>query len=73
MNPSPVKGKTRRKPCTENPSARFDEEAEVERPLLYSTASTLVLMLSEAIRIQNNSFNLKIRRAEIKYVLIALI
>jgi len=26
------------KPCTENPSARFDEEAEVERPLLYSTA-----------------------------------
>lgn len=37
MNPSPVKGKTRRKPCTENPSARFDEEVEVERPLLYST------------------------------------
>jgi hypothetical protein len=37
MNPSPAKGKARRKPCMGNPSARFDEEVEVERPLLYST------------------------------------
>jgi len=29
MNPSPAKGKPRRKPCTEKPSARFDEEREV--------------------------------------------
>jgi len=37
MNPSPAKGKARRKPCTGNPSARFDEEREVGRPLFYST------------------------------------
>jgi|GEM_PF-3074429 len=29
MNPSHAKGKARRKPCTEKPSARFDEEREV--------------------------------------------
>src|SRR5450756_808493 len=37
MNPPPAKGKARRKPCTEKPSARFDEEREVGRPLFYST------------------------------------
>src|SRR5450756_1092574 len=37
MNPPPAKGKARRKPCTEKPSARFDEEMEVGRPLFYST------------------------------------
>jgi hypothetical protein len=39
MNPPPAKGKARRKPCTEKPSARFDEEREVGRPLFYSTSS----------------------------------
>jgi hypothetical protein len=29
VNPSPAKEKARRKPCTEKPSARFDEEREV--------------------------------------------
>ncbi len=37
MIPFPAKGYARRKPCTENPSARFDEETEVEMPLFYST------------------------------------
>jgi len=41
MNPPPAKGKARRKPCTEKPSARFDEEREVGRPLFYSTLSKL--------------------------------
>ncbi len=37
MIPFPAKGYARRKPCTENPFARFDEETEVEMPLFYST------------------------------------
>jgi len=37
---SPAKGKARRKPCTEKLSARFDEEGEVVRPLLYSTRAS---------------------------------
>jgi hypothetical protein len=41
MNPSPAKGKARLKPSTEKPSARFDEEREVERPLFYSTMEKL--------------------------------
>jgi hypothetical protein len=44
MIPSPVKGKARRKPCTEKLSARFDEEREVERPLFYSTGARKILM-----------------------------
>jgi hypothetical protein len=42
MNPPPAKGKARRKPCTEKPSARFDEEREVGRPLFYSTVRNSV-------------------------------
>ena len=32
----------KRKPCTGNRYARFDEEAEVGRPLLYSTHSNTI-------------------------------
>src|SRR5450756_1459195 len=46
MNPPPAKGKARRKPCTEKPSARFDEEREVGRPLFYSTESRSILINS---------------------------
>jgi hypothetical protein len=60
MNPSPAKGKARRKPCTEKPSARFDEEVEVERPLLYSTTPAYRLFshhsIIRAICIQNHVY-----------------
>jgi hypothetical protein len=51
MNPSPRMGYAKRKPLTGNPYERFDEEAEAVRPLLYSTSTTLVLMLPHSEKV----------------------
>src|SRR5665811_402826 len=56
MIPSPAKGKARRKPCTEKPSARFDEEREVGRPLFYSTFTLKFLSLGFFLPVSSRLF-----------------
>src|SRR5450756_1152377 len=67
MNPPPAKGKARRKPCTEKPSARFDEEREVGRPLFYSTVlkicgALIAWQTSRSLRLINPKIRRKIPR-----------
>ena len=42
MKPFPAKGYAKRKLHTGNQSVQFDEEMEVEKPLLYSTYQTIL-------------------------------